>query len=139
MEPIVELDQWLEQRQMEIAARLAKLEPCHDFRVHLVERAMDEWGTDEDRDDRFRAAHDLLYLGYYGRQDSRDEVNDAKRYETFAPIAGLVRQLVIMLDNAEYNEYCEDVKDGVPVRDARKLTKQAKALAKAIAAWEKSL
>jgi hypothetical protein len=50
-----------------------------------------------------------------------------------------VRELVIMLDDAEYNEYCSDREEGVSVREARKLTKQAKALAKAIGVWEKSL
>jgi hypothetical protein len=129
---------WLEERQMEVAARLAKLEPCNDFRMHLVDGAMDEWGTKQDRDERFRAAHDLLTLGYYSRSDHAADVNDAKRYETFAPIAGLVRQLVILLDDAEYNEYCSDA-HGISILDARKVTKQAKDLSKAVAAWQRSL
>lgn len=130
---------FMEERQMEIASRLAKLEPCHDFRVHLVERALEAWGSDEDRDERFQAAHDLLQLGYYGRRDHPDTVNDAKRYETFAPIAGIVRKLVIMLDQAEYDEYCSDREEGVSRREARKVTKQAKALCKGVKAWEDSL
>lgn len=129
---------YIEGIPMGLAVRMAKLTPCFDFRPHLVGKAMDEWESDDDREERFRAAHDLLDLGYYSRRENHEDVNDPKRYEKFAPIAGLVRELVTMLDNAEYEEYCFD-QSGLSSRDARKVTKQAKRLAKAIAAWETSL
>jgi hypothetical protein len=102
-----------------------------DERHQLLEAVAEQWEAYEPADAaRWHAARLVLSsLGVW-----RSNVNDPERYATFAPIPGLVAELITALDDAEYEEYCSDC-DGVSRRQARGCVAQTQQLTVAISDW----
>ena len=104
-------------------------------RHKLLEHIAQRWEAyDESAEPRWRAAGTLIgTLGVW-----RGEINDEERYQTFAPVPGMVADLIEALDDVEYEEYRPDA-SGVAKRQARETSAKAQALADAVKAWEAAL